>query len=337
LPTRLTAATHGGRVGFNIELALRWVYQDELPKRQYGGRFNSRSHLPSVSPMFRTAALGEGRERRGDPAFPAAAGDPHADAVAIEAAVNRLSRFRGMIFDDRDEIDPAGLMQGIEHMSVDLGGAIDWRQEVAEATGAMVGIVIAHARAGSRPHYRTTLPAPRADIGPNGKPQVLIDERFVEVYDERGRLRRAQNILPGAITSIAAFPTRAVRKGIYRQGAYCPLIYEPAPAALVAERAECAVWRAALETLAAELEGQLSAIAVLAPAAPWRPWGGEGELHGTPPQLRDEPCGRDTREQAAAKRRALQRRWCLSPQLSPRFRPTDGSGHVNTRNRDFYR
>jgi hypothetical protein len=36
--------------------------------------------------------------------------------------------------------------------------------------------------------------------------------------------------------------------------------------------------------LARELEGQLSAIAVLAPAAPWRPWADDRDLHGRPGQ-----------------------------------------------------
>src|SRR5258708_26851768 len=72
-----------------------------------------------------------------------------------------------------------------------------------------------------------------------------------------------------------------------------------------------------VELLAGERDGRLSAIAVLTPAAPWRPWcfdrgsAGQGEMHGQPPQLfglRDEPYRRETREQAAAKRRAAQRR-----------------------------
>jgi hypothetical protein len=224
----LTPATDGGCAGLDIELALCWAYQDELPKRQHGGRFNSRSHLPSVSPMFRTAVSGQGRERRGDPAFPAAAGDPHAAAVAIEAAVNGLSRFRGMVFDDRGEIDPAGLMQGIEHMSIDLGGAIEWREAVAEATGAMIGIVTTHARAGTRPAWSRELPRPYPETAQNGKPQVLIDEIFVEVYDHNSRRPRYEpdpNPPPGAIFFREPVATKAVRKNLYRTGAYCPLVW----------------------------------------------------------------------------------------------------------------
>jgi hypothetical protein len=56
---------------------------------------------------------------------------------------------------------------------------------------------------------------------------------------------------------------------------------------------------------------------VLAPAAPWRPWAGETNAHGKPPELfahrGDVPSfRRETREQAAAKRRMALRR-----QLAP--------------------
>src|SRR5258708_37970320 len=103
---------------------------------------------------------------------------------------------------------------------------------------------------------------------------------------------------PGAITFIKAVPIRSIRAGLYRQGAYCTLVYRPSPAGVVAQRAEYAAWRMGLEILAGELDGRLSAIAVLTPAAAWRPWcfdrgsAGEGEQHGQPPHLfafRDEP------------------------------------------------
>jgi hypothetical protein len=67
-----------------------------------------------------------------------------------------------------------------------------------------------------------------------------------------------------------------------------------------------------LELLHQALSGRLTSIATLPPAAPWRPWAGEREAHGRPPELfkgrRDEPYRRVTREQEAARRRAVQRR-----------------------------
>jgi hypothetical protein len=67
-----------------------------------------------------------------------------------------------------------------------------------------------------------------------------------------------------------------------------------------------------LEILAGELAGRLVSVAPLPAAAAWRPWAGQRDSHGRPPELfkalRTEPHRRITREQAAARRRAAQRR-----------------------------
>ncbi len=92
-------------------------------------------------------------------------------------------------------------------------------------------------------------------------------------------------------------------------------------------RAEYTAWRMGLELLYQALTGKLAAIAPLPAAAPWRPWAGEGELHGRPPELfkgrREDSYRCETREQAAARRRAMLRR-----RLAPRTeeaRPTRAS------------
>jgi len=197
----------------------------------------------------------------------------------------------------------------------------------------MAGIMAVHARAGTRPRWSRKLPEPFPDNGQNGKPRVLIDETFVEMVDRKGvYYEPVSSPPPGAITFIKAVPSPPIRAGLYRQGAYCPLVYRPSPAGVVAERAEYAAWRMGLEILAVELEGRLIAIAVLTPAAAWRPWcfergsAGEGEQHGRPPELfkalRDEPYRRETREQVAARRRAAQRR-ALQPRTE-QTRPVIG-------------
>lgn len=288
----------------DIELALRWAYGDELPKRQTGGRFAPKD-MPSSLPMFRQAVSGETRQWSGEPGFPAAAGDCHPDAIAIEAAVKGLSTWAGHGFGpDRAA---AGLMHGIDHMD------IDYLQAGLEAVAAMAGIVAVHARAGTRPRWSRELPRPFPDNGGNGKPRVLIDETFAERVDRKGvYYELTRDPSPGAITFVQAMPSPPIRGGLYRQGSYCPIVFRPNPARLVAERAEYLSWRMGLEILCRELEGQLAATAVLTPAAPWRPWAGEGEAHGVSPDLfrgqRDEPHRRETREQAAAQRRAVQRR-----------------------------
>jgi hypothetical protein len=204
-------------------------------------------------------------------------------------------------------------MHGIDHM------AIDHVQAGMEAVAAMVGIISVNARAATRPRWSRKLPEPFPDNGQNGKPRVLIDETFVEMVDRKGvYYEPVSSPPPGAITFIKAVPSPPIRAGLYRQGAYCPLVYRPSPAGVVAERAEYAAWRMGLQLLQESLEGVLFSLAPLSPAAPWRPWcfdrgsAGEGEQHGRPPELfrgqRDEPYRRETREQVAARRRAAQRR-----------------------------
>jgi hypothetical protein len=313
----------------DIERALRWAYREELPKRhalprRLGAHTQERvwspytfpAGYPEVSPSFREATAGgpsggyaDGWSR--DPGFPQALGEPHPDAITMEAAVKGLAAWAGHGFGP----DPtaAGLMHGIDHM------AVDHVQAGVEAVAAMAGIISVHSRAATRPRWSRKLPEPFSDNGQNGKPKVLIEETFVEMVDRKGvYYEPTRNPEPGAITFIKAVTSPPIRAGLYRQGAYCPLVFRPRPEAVVAERAEYAAWRMGLEILAGELEGKLSAIVVLTPAAAWRPWcfdrgsAGEGELQGRPPELfkalRDEPYRRETREQAAAKRRAAQRR-----------------------------
>lgn len=65
------------------------AYRDELPKRGAGAS-------AGVSPMFSLIALGTVIDSGGrEPGFPAALGEPHPDAVTIEAAVQALARFAG--------------------------------------------------------------------------------------------------------------------------------------------------------------------------------------------------------------------------------------------------
>jgi hypothetical protein len=172
----------------------------------------------------------------------------------------------------------------------------------------------------TNPKWTPTLLRPFPDTGGNGKPRVLVDEVFYEVWNERAKRvrdlplaelpgRRAPPDAPTHVETIAAPP---VRKGVYRVGAYCPLTWRPDPERLVVERAEWAAWRMGLDLLWRDMEGRLESIAPLPPAAPWRPWAGEQEAHGRPPELfcgqRDEPYRQEIREQAAARRRAAQRR-----------------------------
>src|SRR5258706_8947858 len=191
-----------------------------------------------------------------------------------------------------------------------------------EAIAAMSGTVTINARMASRPKWSPETPTPRWAPGPNGKPKLLIDEIFVQVIDHRGRVfyePAREPLAPDAIFYRDPMPSPAIRGGLYRAGTYCPILWRPDPVRLLSERAEHCAWHAALEILAAELEGQLGALAVLSPAAAWAPWlspgldpGTHEDIHGEPPELfaglREAPYRCETREQSAARRRMAQRR-----------------------------
>jgi len=204
----------------DIEVALRWAYRDELPKRHRGrGSWIDGTSLSPAGSSHPDAIEDEGASR--EPGYPAALGEPHADALAIEQAVKGLTAWAGHGFGPEDA---AGLMHGFEHME------IDHAQAGAEAVAAMPGTVAVHARAGTRPKWSRELPEPFPDrSGKNGKPKVLIDETFVQTIDRRGRVRYepADDPQPGEISYREPVPCPPTRKDRYRDGAYCPLVTGP--------------------------------------------------------------------------------------------------------------
>lgn len=291
----------------DIEQVLRWAYRDELPKRVAVG--------PSFADMLRPPSADFGHDDGAvrEPGHPAALGEPHPDALAIEAAVRNLADWRGHTF---GADDAAGLAWGFAGLNIDLESA------ALEAVATMPAAIAVHARAGARPKWSAGTPRPYRPKTPNGKALVLIEEAFVEIYDKRRDRNRlvpvaempGRRVPPGSPTIIQTIAAPPLRSGLYRVGAYCPLEYRPDPVRLVRERAEWAAWRMGLQLLWENLEGRLETIAPLPPAAPWRPWAGETETYGRPPQLfrhlRTSLHARETREQQAARRRrTLRREW----------------------------
>jgi hypothetical protein len=263
--------------------------------------------------MSRLAAADDERPAdQHEPGFPAALGDPHPDSIIIELAVKHLASWAGYRFGD-DRMD--ALTCGIP-LSSDPGLV------AIEAIAAMCGTVTINARMATRPKWSSETPTPRWTTGKNGVPKVLVDETFLQVIDRRGRVfyePAREPLPPDAVFYRAAIACLATRGGVYREGSYCPILWRPDPVGLLRERAEHCAWHCALEILAAELEGQLSAIAVLSPAAAWAPWlrshdpsTSAQDIHGQPPELfaglREAPYRCETREQAAARRRTAQRR-----------------------------
>ncbi len=309
----------------DIETALRWAYRDELPKRQHGGRYDTRKLTgmmsdPAGAELVRRDAQDDD-DRCREPGFPAAMGDPHPDSIIIESAVKHLGDWAGHRF-GADRMDALTCDLPLDPWSTALDGFIhlDPVGAATEAIAAMAGTITVNARMASRPRWSIDRPKSSWVSGPNGKPKVLIDETFVQKFDPKGMFYEpTQDPEPRAITFVKTMSCRSVRANLYRPGTYCPLAWRPDPVRLLSERAEHCAWHAGLEILSAELEGQLEAIAVLSPAAAWAPWlspgsspGTHEDIHGQPPELfaglREAPYRCETREQVAAKRRMAQRR-----------------------------
>jgi hypothetical protein len=250
-PTR--ERSHARRL-LDIEDALQWAYREELPK----GREGEGGGVASmVSPMFRLVTFGGRVDNWSrEPGFPAAMGDPHPDALTIARAVTVVQASIGA--------DP--------ELAPDLGFAdLDEQLAIKNMLPQMTGLVMVNAKLASRPSWGGE-PTPGPACGANGKPRVLR------------AVTRMQEGPCGPVPLEVLEPTGATRKGTYPDGAFSPLAWDPPPFSLVVERAEYAVWWAALDALARDLAGKLESIGVLPPSAPRRPWAGDREL-GNPKHL----------------------------------------------------
>jgi hypothetical protein len=309
----------------DIELALQWAFCDELPKRNSGGRrHRPPTDYPAASPMFRGAvaervvqADADGHSRV--PGFPPACGETHPDAIIIEAATAALRRFAGNVFGAAPgtaAADPAGLAFGLEGPCGMIAGLpvdapVDIDAAAAEAIANMAAIVACHARAGTRPKWAWRWVVERVSAA-NGQPAVVVEQAFVEIRNHLGEVSFVAaggpddpgDGIPAYRATVAA---PAIRAGVYRDGAHCRIRYRPGAASVVRERAEYAAWRAGLAELFATLAGRLTAVRVLRPSAPWRPWCWDGGAE-TAPVLCAPAAPVTTREMAAGPRRAMVRR-----------------------------
>lgn len=213
--------------------------------RELVGRWHSPMGYPPMSPMF-AAGFGQAGGCRGDP--------PHEDALTVEAAIERLRFTKPALpaWIDGDLLDGFGF-------PLDAVGAL--RAPLANAAN----LLLVHGRLGSRPSLRLEPPELSAKLAANGKPGVWKQECWDEpTFDDHKRASRTVEVV-----------CVATRKGVYPAGAYGVVEYAPDPQEIVNERAEYAVWRAALVWLAEALTGALESRTALAPRAAARPWMGE--------------------------------------------------------------
>ena len=252
----------------DIEDVLRWAFREELPKRRDEDGGTYMREYPSVSPMFAMCALGGRVENFSrEPGFPLAMGEPHPDALLVEAAVLELQEFAGHRF-------PAGPLGLLTNLPQDL----DEHAAVAQAMEQLVDLVRIKARLGARPTFAAS-PIPAAIVDSRGRPRVLILRTEMRA-DVEGRLR------PHPVEQ----PCGAEGKDRYPKGAYCQLHWDD-PKSILIERAQYAAYWAALDLLAHRLAGKLASIGVLPTAAAQRPWAGDVDA-GKPRRILDNPSSR---------------------------------------------
>lgn len=245
----------------DIEAALRWCFRDEIPKRgSIGSPIGSSWHLVTKVGQHGTMI----DDPMSEPGFPAALGDPHPDALAIEEAVKGL----GAILEA--ELDDDSLMTGLEGFSIDATALVE------RAMRSLPALVSIHARLGNRPSCGG-LPS-FTTFKENGNVVILRSEpyfvptKWATSIDKRGR--RSEKAVEYAELSSEVRVSR-IRTGVYPEGSYCALMWEPSPESIVRDRAEYAAWWAALDYLTDELAGRLDTITVTSLTAPQRPWLGE--------------------------------------------------------------
>jgi hypothetical protein len=199
--------------------------------------------FPKIAPMW-TPGMG----RAGGLSDP-----PHPDALMVGAAIERL------------RLAPPPCPVSYDELTFGLGFALDVTGALRAALANVANLVLVHGRLASRPSPRLETPAPSPKRQSNGRPGAWRLERWIEpTFADHAQAERDVEVAVSAI-----------RKGLYPAGAYGVVECDPAPQALVDERAEYAAWRAGLEWLAAELAGELETRAPLPPRAAALPWAGD--------------------------------------------------------------
>lgn len=258
---------------WDIEEALHWVVNDELPKlrEETGGD----SVSAYIHPMWRQGAFMSRIDCwNKPPGYPSAMGDPDPDALAIAAAVRDLNVDRLVL---HDTLITYGL-------SGEYNSALLLERARANARDS----IIAWAALKKRPPLDETIHLERV-LSSTGQPTVWRMEERTHV-DEAGV----------EVTTTHEVPTKLIRGGTYPNGAYCLYRQSPTPAEIAFARAEYAVWWIGMQYLARQLEAAtvldknrkpvrlLQGVSLRTPRAPQYPWI-PGEAHS--PQVRASSRG----------------------------------------------
>jgi hypothetical protein len=237
-----------------IEALLSWAYLEELPKQHVGGN----GLLSDLAMLGTPVDKGEIGDR-----MPVGAGPPHPDALLIDYYVRALpyvrvdwKRQRHYLMGplaawlDPNDITVSAMATG-PRVSVQMhprgrvgkkklraAARIDRNAIVEPHMESAAGLIMLHARLGTRPIWEMGDISVRPVIAGNNQPDMI---------------------------------GRSTRRGHYSEGSYCPLRLDPPPQEIAAARFEYMVWHQALLALV-ECARELREYEALPPSAPAQPW-----------------------------------------------------------------
>lgn len=174
-------------------------------------------------------------------------GDPHPDALRIEAAVDALD-------EEALDIAPYQIGEG-------LGEHVDLRYVTSITRRDVRSWIITFARNGKRPDFYEAAEFEPVR-GANGKAVIW---RTVQVPCGEG-----PDGTPWFMTHDEQ--TSPVRGGLYPEGAFCKLHWVRNAEDVAEDRAKWALWHAGLLVLAEILGPVLQEMSVTGPTLPMRPW-----------------------------------------------------------------
>ncbi|MBP2494964.1 hypothetical protein ABID82_007175 [Methylobacterium sp. PvP062] len=258
--TQSTTQSAPKRRRMTIEEALRWAIRDELPKRRADAPIRG-PMPPAMHAMWRAGAFGGPIDNWSrEPGMPPAMGDPHPDAITIEAHLQVLSETLQRAAAG-SAVCPLDLSP--YPMQVELRGRASLDVLISTAMHATPAWLVTSAIRGTRP-----------DVG--GRPECEPSK------SENGKIT-----LWHKVSKVAGFGpdgepwhvtheerTAPLRAGQYPTGTYCKLAWTREGVEVLEEQLRYAYWRAALVYLVPSLQF-LTSIEVLPPRAPIAPWLGD--------------------------------------------------------------
>ncbi|MCA0404875.1 MAG: hypothetical protein LCH39_01815 [Proteobacteria bacterium] len=253
-----------------IEKALEWAYREELPREEpdwlavAGLEASAIGMADASGPMQRflanpSQAINAPLNRWGVVGVRLMfERGPHPDALLIGRAVETLCSEAVTLAGPAPE--PDGDTFGAEALWADA-----YARASARLPRCLRDVIIRRALAGDMQQWEEEAVSRVAITHENGRPRwYRLVEREAVTRDGRktGEVERAEMIV-----DVRREPGRRPGKDCYQK-----YRLEPDPIWMIEARAVYTAWRAALDLLHAELEGQTTRVILMPAQSPWEPW-----------------------------------------------------------------